>query len=65
MYLPAASMGEYDSYKAPNTSRKKPPGGLEREDSRQGLSRAGSRTQLTRAASQTYLRNYSPLPQVL
>ena len=58
-------MGEYDSYKAPNTSRKKPPGGLEREDSRQGLSRAGSRTQLTRAASQTYLRNYSPLPQVL
>ena len=69
MYIPAASMGEYDSYQAPVPTKKKAPG-LERSDSRvlgrhgsrSDLSRSGSRSQLNRAASQSYLRNYSPVP---
>ena len=50
MYIPGASMGEYDSYSAP-APRKKPPGSLERSDSRRGVERTESRGSLGRQGS--------------
>ena len=68
MYIPAASMGEYDSYKAP-APRKKPPGTLERTDSRRtversdsrgALGRQSSKGEMVRSSSRSQLNRFSP-----
>ncbi len=63
MYIPAASMGEYDSYKAP-APRKKPPGTLERTDSRRTVERSDSRGLLGRQSSKGELVRSSSRSQL-
>ena len=63
MYIPAASMGEYDSYKAP-APRKKPPGTLERTDSRRTVERSDSRGALGRQSSKGELVRSSSRSQL-
>ena len=63
MYIPAASMGEYDSYKAPSP-RKKPPGTLERTDSRRTVERSDSRGILGRQSSKGELVRSSSRSQL-
>ena len=57
MYMPSASIGEYDSLSG-SASKKSPAVG-----GRSGsLSKGPSQASLSRGSSQSYLRNYSPLP---
>ena len=57
MYMPSASIGEYDSLSG--SSGKRSPAVSGRAAS---LTKGASQASLVRGTSQSYLRNYSPLP---